>query len=75
MGLDLRSDLDVQPADRVRELLRHPRARRHRHIRDPGGIGYFRDPQRWLTPGDEVTVEVEGIGRLTNPVAAGWGRA
>ena len=41
----------------------------------PGGIGYFRDPQRWLTPGDEVTVEVEGIGRLTNPVAAGWGRA
>jgi 2-keto-4-pentenoate hydratase/2-oxohepta-3-ene-1,7-dioic acid hydratase in catechol pathway len=41
----------------------------------PGGIGYFRDPQRWLMPGDEVTVEVEGIGRLTNPVAAGWGRA
>jgi 2-keto-4-pentenoate hydratase/2-oxohepta-3-ene-1,7-dioic acid hydratase in catechol pathway len=38
----------------------------------PGGIGYFRDPQRWLTPGDEVTVEVEGIGRLTNPVVAGW---
>jgi 2-keto-4-pentenoate hydratase/2-oxohepta-3-ene-1,7-dioic acid hydratase in catechol pathway len=38
----------------------------------PGGVGYFRDPQRWLTPGDEVTVEVEGIGRLTNPVAAGW---
>jgi 2-keto-4-pentenoate hydratase/2-oxohepta-3-ene-1,7-dioic acid hydratase in catechol pathway len=38
----------------------------------PGGVGYFRDPQRWLAPGDEVTVEVEGIGTLTNPVVAGW---
>lgn len=34
----------------------------------PQGVGFARTPPRWLTPGDEVTVEVEGIGRLTNPV-------
>jgi 2-keto-4-pentenoate hydratase/2-oxohepta-3-ene-1,7-dioic acid hydratase in catechol pathway len=38
----------------------------------PGGIGFFRDPQRFLRPGEEVTVEVESIGRLTNPVVQGW---
>jgi 2-keto-4-pentenoate hydratase/2-oxohepta-3-ene-1,7-dioic acid hydratase in catechol pathway len=26
-------------------------------------------PPRWLKPGDEVTVEIERIGALTNPVA------
>ncbi len=30
------------------------------------------DPPRWLEPGEEVTVEVDRIGKLTNPVAAGW---
>ncbi len=34
----------------------------------PGGVGEFRDPPRFLTPGDVITVEIEGIGRLTNPV-------
>jgi 2,4-diketo-3-deoxy-L-fuconate hydrolase len=34
----------------------------------PGGVGVFRDPKVFLRPGDTVTVEVEGIGRLTNPV-------
>jgi 2-keto-4-pentenoate hydratase/2-oxohepta-3-ene-1,7-dioic acid hydratase in catechol pathway len=24
---------------------------------------------RWLKPGDVVTIEIEGIGQLTNPVA------
>ena len=38
----------------------------------PAGIGYFRDPPEFLEPGDEVTIEAEGIGRLTNPVVAGW---
>jgi 2,4-didehydro-3-deoxy-L-rhamnonate hydrolase len=37
----------------------------------PAGVGVFRDPQRLLQPGDEVTIEIEGIGSLTNPVAAG----
>ena len=38
----------------------------------PSGIGYFRDPPEFLQPGDEVTIEADGIGRLTNPVVAGW---
>jgi 2-keto-4-pentenoate hydratase/2-oxohepta-3-ene-1,7-dioic acid hydratase in catechol pathway len=38
----------------------------------PGGIGYFLDPPQRLQPGDEVTIEAQGIGRLTNPVVAGW---
>lgn len=38
----------------------------------PAGVAAFRDPPPYLKPGDEVTVEVEGIGRLTNPVVAGW---
>jgi 2,4-didehydro-3-deoxy-L-rhamnonate hydrolase len=37
----------------------------------PAGVGIFRDPQRLLQPGDEVTIEIEGIGELTNPVVAG----
>jgi 2-keto-4-pentenoate hydratase/2-oxohepta-3-ene-1,7-dioic acid hydratase in catechol pathway len=28
------------------------------------------DPPRWLRPGDRVSVEIEGIGQLTNPVIA-----
>ena len=35
----------------------------------PGGVGDARDPPVYLKPGDEVTVSVEGIGELTNPVA------
>jgi 2-keto-4-pentenoate hydratase/2-oxohepta-3-ene-1,7-dioic acid hydratase in catechol pathway len=37
----------------------------------PAGVGVFRDPQRLLEPGDEVTIEIERIGALTNPVTAG----
>jgi 2-keto-4-pentenoate hydratase/2-oxohepta-3-ene-1,7-dioic acid hydratase in catechol pathway len=37
----------------------------------PAGVGVFRDPQRLLRPGDEVTIEIEGLGSLTNPVVAG----
>jgi 2-keto-4-pentenoate hydratase/2-oxohepta-3-ene-1,7-dioic acid hydratase in catechol pathway len=37
----------------------------------PAGVGVFRDPQRMLRPGDEVTIEIEGLGSLTNPVVAG----
>jgi 2-keto-4-pentenoate hydratase/2-oxohepta-3-ene-1,7-dioic acid hydratase in catechol pathway len=29
-----------------------------------------RSPQRWLKAGDMVTVKVEGLGELTNPVLA-----
>jgi 2-keto-4-pentenoate hydratase/2-oxohepta-3-ene-1,7-dioic acid hydratase in catechol pathway len=37
----------------------------------PAGVGVFREPKRLLQPGDEVTIEIEGIGELTNPVVAG----
>jgi 2,4-didehydro-3-deoxy-L-rhamnonate hydrolase len=37
----------------------------------PAGVGVFRDPQRLLHPGDEVTIEIERVGSLTNPVVAG----
>jgi 2-keto-4-pentenoate hydratase/2-oxohepta-3-ene-1,7-dioic acid hydratase in catechol pathway len=36
----------------------------------PHGVGMARTPPRWLQPGDEVTVELEKIGRLTNPVVS-----
>ena len=36
----------------------------------PAGVGVFRDPPVSLQPGDEVEIEVEGIGTLRNPVAA-----
>jgi 2,4-didehydro-3-deoxy-L-rhamnonate hydrolase len=36
----------------------------------PAGVGAFRDPQIWLKPGDEITVEIEGLGSITNPVVA-----
>jgi 2,4-didehydro-3-deoxy-L-rhamnonate hydrolase len=34
----------------------------------PAGVGYTREPPRFLRPGDEVTIEIDGIGALTNPV-------
>ena len=34
----------------------------------PSGVGEARNPKRYLVPGDEVTVEIEGLGILTNPV-------
>ena len=37
----------------------------------PAGVGVFREPQRLLVPGDEITIEIEGMGSLTNPVVAG----
>lgn len=36
----------------------------------PAGVGMVRKPPRFLVPGDEVTVEIDGIGSLTNPVVA-----
>jgi acylpyruvate hydrolase len=34
----------------------------------PPGVGVFRKPPVFLKPGDSVSVTVEGLGRLTNPV-------
>lgn len=37
----------------------------------PGGVGYFMNAGL-LEPGDQVEMEITGIGRLANPVVAGW---
>jgi 2-keto-4-pentenoate hydratase/2-oxohepta-3-ene-1,7-dioic acid hydratase in catechol pathway len=34
----------------------------------PHGVGFARTPPVYLQPGDQVTVEIEKIGQLTNPV-------
>jgi 2-keto-4-pentenoate hydratase/2-oxohepta-3-ene-1,7-dioic acid hydratase in catechol pathway len=36
----------------------------------PAGVGVFRDPPVLLEDGDEVTIEIDGLGSLTNPVRA-----
>ena len=36
----------------------------------PSGVGMGSDPPRWLRPGDTVSITIEGIGTLTNPVMA-----
>lgn len=36
----------------------------------PEGVGKARDPQVFLKPGDTITVEIENVGTLTNPVVA-----
>jgi len=36
----------------------------------PAGVGAFREVPLFLKPGDTITVEVEEIGALTNPVVA-----
>jgi 2-keto-4-pentenoate hydratase/2-oxohepta-3-ene-1,7-dioic acid hydratase in catechol pathway len=36
----------------------------------PAGVGAFRDPRVWLRPGDEITIEIDGVGSITNPVVA-----
>jgi 2-keto-4-pentenoate hydratase/2-oxohepta-3-ene-1,7-dioic acid hydratase in catechol pathway len=37
----------------------------------PAGVGVFRKPPVLMQPGDEITIEIEGLGALTNPVASG----
>lgn len=36
----------------------------------PAGVGFARKPPRWLRPGDETVVKIQGIGELRNPVIA-----
>jgi 2-keto-4-pentenoate hydratase/2-oxohepta-3-ene-1,7-dioic acid hydratase in catechol pathway len=36
----------------------------------PAGVGVFAQPPRFLAPGDEVRVRIDGIGELVNQVAA-----
>ena len=36
----------------------------------PNGVGYARQPPRFLHPGDEVTVEIERVGLVRTPIVA-----
>jgi 2-keto-4-pentenoate hydratase/2-oxohepta-3-ene-1,7-dioic acid hydratase in catechol pathway len=36
----------------------------------PPGVGLGFDPPRYLSPGDTVSIEIQGIGILTNPIVA-----
>ncbi len=36
----------------------------------PEGVGMAANPPRWLNPGDRVSIEIEAIGEITNPVIA-----
>lgn len=37
----------------------------------PGGVGFRRNPQVFMKPGDRVEVEVSGVGTLVNTISAG----
>lgn len=37
----------------------------------PAGVGIFREPPLLLQPGDEITIEIDRLGSITNPVVAG----
>jgi 2-keto-4-pentenoate hydratase/2-oxohepta-3-ene-1,7-dioic acid hydratase in catechol pathway len=36
----------------------------------PAGVGFARKPPRWLRPGDECRIQIQGLGELVNPVVA-----
>lgn len=36
----------------------------------PGGVGFRRDPQLFLHPGDRVSVEIDGVGRIDSRLVA-----
>lgn len=36
----------------------------------PQGVGLGRKPQRWLQPGESVSIEITGLGKLVNPTVA-----
>jgi 2,4-diketo-3-deoxy-L-fuconate hydrolase len=37
----------------------------------PAGVAAMHQPPAWLTPGATVTIELEGLGRLVNPIQRG----
>jgi 2-keto-4-pentenoate hydratase/2-oxohepta-3-ene-1,7-dioic acid hydratase in catechol pathway len=37
----------------------------------PAGVGVYRDPPVFLEPGDRARCEIEGIGRVENPIVDG----
>lgn len=85
-ALRIRLDIDGRPLQdgstaamlfRIADLISYVS---HRMPLDPGdviatgtpaGVAAMHRPAAWLTPGATVTVEVEGFGRLANPVYRG----
>lgn len=37
----------------------------------PGGVGWVRNPQEWISPGDTLRTWIEGLGELVNPCTSG----
>lgn len=84
-ALDIRLEIDGEELQRssTRELI-FPVPRLIEHISSitplgpgdiistgtPAGVGLGRKPQRWLRPGETVSIEITGLCRLTNPVIA-----
>jgi 2-keto-4-pentenoate hydratase/2-oxohepta-3-ene-1,7-dioic acid hydratase in catechol pathway len=62
---------------RIPKLIAHLSAAFTLHTGDliatgtPAGVGAFRDPPVFLSPGDTVRCEVGGVAVLENPVVAG----
>lgn len=38
----------------------------------PGGVGMGHTPPRWLRPGETLLTEIEGLGKLENPLTQGY---
>lgn len=76
-GRLLQSGSSASMLFRIPELIAHVSARMPLEPGDliatgtPAGAAAMHDPPGWLEPGSTVTVEVEGLGRLVNPIAAG----
>jgi acylpyruvate hydrolase len=34
----------------------------------PSGVGFARTPPVWMKTGDRISIEIEGIGTLENPI-------
>ena len=73
MQEDTTGDLLFDPVDLVRYVSTMIRLNPGDMIATgtPGGVGAGRDPKRFMTAGQRVTVEIEGIGRLDNRIVAG----
>ena len=85
-GLRIRLDIDGRPLQdgstatmlfRIAELISYVSYRMPLEPGDviatgtPAGVAATHNPPAWLAPGQTVTVEVQGFGRLSNPVHRG----
>ena len=64
----LEPDLRRRRGDRVRLTGDHARAGRPDHHRHARGRRRVSEPACLAAPGDEITIEIDGVGSITNPV-------